>query len=558
MAKSSSDKKTIQRKQPASRHKKKPSLSKPSETGSILSSGPIILLALSTIIVLYTRIRLLAIPMERDEAGFAYIGHWMFNGNSLYVDMVDNKLPGLYLLYGLFTSIFGYHSSGVHAGLLLTTAASAICFYYLCKELFNRSVSAIATGFFIVLVTSANVGGFAAHATQLLLPFVLGGWWLFWKGIRSGRKTFFFLAGLLMGIAFIIKQQSVVFGILAALLWWPAKIWWENQDRKSLPVLEWVFLGIGGLLPVALTLGYFSITDRFDDLYFWAYTQPAKLAGSFDTSRWQLFQNIFPQVIKDFALMYVMGALGIIFIWLSGFKKSASLFGVLLAVFGFGSVMIGAAFYKHYFVLALPGIALLSAISVNWIATKTGKAALWSGVVLGLIVLLWPVIAQRDYFFNPDYAHIHQTAYSQNMFPELERIGIELGKRVAPGERIGILGSEPGVLVAADREGCSKHLFMYPLLSDPDTSPRMQQEFISDMRECLPEYVVWNIVSGSWAAGYDKLQLFEELMAWVNENYLTTGIAEFRTGEPGLIVWDGELQSYQSQSEYKVYVFKKK
>lgn len=558
MAKPSLTKKTIQRKQPASRQKKKPTSSKSAEKDSIISLGPIILLALSVIIVLYARIKLLAIPMERDEAGFAYIGHWIFNGKSLYVDIVDNKLPGLYLLYGLFTNMFGYNSSGVHVGLLFTTVASAVCFYFLSKELFNRSVSAIATGFFIVLITSANVAGFAAHATQLLLPFVLGGWWFFWKGMRSGNKTLFFLAGLLMGIAFIIKQQSIVFGILAALLWWPARIWWGKNEQTKWPLIEWLLLGVGGLLPLALTIGYFSITDRLDDLYFWAYTQPAKLAGSFDTSRWQLFQNMFPQVIRDFSLMWALGALGLFFIWFSGFKKSASLFGVLLFIVGFGSVVIGAAFYKHYFVLALPGIALLAAISINWIAAKTGKSALWTSSILGLVILMWSVIAQRDYFFNPDYAQIHQTAYSQNMFPELERIGTELGKRVAPGERIGIMGSEPGVLVAADREGCSKHLFMYPLLSDPETSPPMQQEYISDLRDCLPEYLVWNTVSGSWAAGYDKLKLFEDLMAWVNENYLTTGIAEFRAGQPGLIVWDGELQTYQSQSEYKVYVFKKK
>ena len=96
---------------------------------------PLVILASTFIIVLTARIKLLAIPLERDEGGFAYIGHWLFNGRSLYTDFVDNKLPGLYTLYGLFTATFGYNSSGVHAGLLLSAIVTAICFYFLLDRL---------------------------------------------------------------------------------------------------------------------------------------------------------------------------------------------------------------------------------------------------------------------------------------------------------------------------------------------------------------------------------------------------------------------------------------
>ena len=64
------------------------------------------LLGVSGLIFLIARLKLLAIPLERDEGSFAYIGHWIFRGKELYTDMLDSKLPGLYTYYGLFTTLF--------------------------------------------------------------------------------------------------------------------------------------------------------------------------------------------------------------------------------------------------------------------------------------------------------------------------------------------------------------------------------------------------------------------------------------------------------------------
>ncbi|MEO5905515.1 MAG: glycosyltransferase family 39 protein, partial [Saprospiraceae bacterium] len=260
-----------------------------SPTSDTIRWGLMALLITATLITLYTRIRLLSIPMERDEAGFAYIGHWLLHGKDLYADMVDNKLPGLYTLYALFTTLFGYNSTGVHIGLLLSNIVSGICFYFLLRELYNRFIATAGTAFFIVLMVSFNVLGFAAHATQLLMPFVLGGWLAFWKGILNAKRMLLLAAGLLLGIAFVIKQQSVVFCLLAAMIWWPLRLWWYRE--KKLPWMEYAWLAIGGLLPTATVAIYFLLTDRFDQLVFWAYTQPAGMSAAFTTPRMEMFKG---------------------------------------------------------------------------------------------------------------------------------------------------------------------------------------------------------------------------------------------------------------------------
>ena len=144
------------------------------------------------------------------------------------------------------------------------------------------------------------------------------------------------------------------------------------------------------------------------------------------------------------------------------------------------------------------------------------------------------------------------------MFPEIEQLGEDLARRAPKNSRIGIMGSEPGLLVAAEREGCSRHLFMYPLLSDPETSPALQQEYLEEMKSCMPEYIVWNTSTGSWANGYDQIQMFKQLMQWAEYHYATIGLAEYRPGQPGVIVWDNEVSTHVSHSPYRVYVLKSK
>ena len=58
---------------------------------------PVIVFALVTFVL---RWRLLDIPLERDEGGFAYMGYTWLNGTPLFSDYVDVKPPMIYILYG--------------------------------------------------------------------------------------------------------------------------------------------------------------------------------------------------------------------------------------------------------------------------------------------------------------------------------------------------------------------------------------------------------------------------------------------------------------------------
>jgi len=112
--------------------------------------------------------------------------------------------------------------------------------------------------------------------------------------------------------------------------------------------------------------------------------------------------------------------------------------------------------------------------------------------------------------------------------------------------------------VAADRASCSKYLMVYAILFDPVRSPPMQQDYIKELQECAPEYIIWNTTSGSWSPSYDGLAFFKQLKQWAEENYEMMGVAESRDAAPGVILWDEAAKNFQPQNYFLVYVLRKK
>ena len=73
--------------------------------------------------------RLLDIPFERDEGGFAYMGYSWIHGTPLFTDYVDVKPPLIYILYSIFGWLFGENPQGVHTGLLLFNLGFSLTFF---------------------------------------------------------------------------------------------------------------------------------------------------------------------------------------------------------------------------------------------------------------------------------------------------------------------------------------------------------------------------------------------------------------------------------------------
>ena len=74
--------------------------------------------------MVFVRLRLAAIPLERDEGEYAYSGQLLLEGLAPYQLAYSVKLPGTSATYAAIMAVFGQTPKGIHLGFLLVNLTS--------------------------------------------------------------------------------------------------------------------------------------------------------------------------------------------------------------------------------------------------------------------------------------------------------------------------------------------------------------------------------------------------------------------------------------------------
>src|SRR5437764_11931410 len=83
------------------------------------------------------RIRLLDLPLERDEGEYAYAGQLMLHGIAPYKLAYNMKFPGTYCAYAVIMLSFGQTIRGIHLGFHVVNLANLALFLFLGRKLFG-------------------------------------------------------------------------------------------------------------------------------------------------------------------------------------------------------------------------------------------------------------------------------------------------------------------------------------------------------------------------------------------------------------------------------------
>ena len=127
------------------------------------------------------RLRLLAMPLERDEGEFAYMGQLMLQGIPPYKLACNMKLPGTYAAYAVIMAVFGQTIAAIHTGLLLVLLRYGL-------------VTIMAAVFFINTIDDLGLGGdwkawYAPTALATLVLLLGIAIYAFWRSLGS-REVF--------------------------------------------------------------------------------------------------------------------------------------------------------------------------------------------------------------------------------------------------------------------------------------------------------------------------------------------------------------------------------
>ena len=215
-------------------------------------------------LVIWVRLRLLGLPLERDEGEYAYISQQIIQGVLPYADSQSMKFPGIFFIYAGILIILGESLSAIHFSVVIVNFATAYFIFLLGKNLFNKHVGIFSAVYFSVFTLSVDLQGLWANAEHfVLLPGVVGLYVLY---IAKDRTSHFFLSGILLGTALLIKQHAVFFCLFGILNIGFLVFWKLLPFQKLFKHLASFVFGI--LAPLIASAALYGATGNILKLWF--------------------------------------------------------------------------------------------------------------------------------------------------------------------------------------------------------------------------------------------------------------------------------------------------
>jgi len=506
---------------------------------------------------LFIRIRILNVPLERDEGEYAYIAQLLLKGHPPYAQAYTMKLPGVPLFYAICMLIFGQTVAAIHGGLLLANAASAILIYLIGRKLCSRDAAAAAAAFFAILSLGRPVMGIFAHATHLVVFFSLLGIWLMTVAAERRRSALLFAAGLALGLAVLMKQHAALL-ILFLLIFRPAPPSGETRRERRCGIL---LLVAGSVLPYLAVVTWVLASGQFTRFWFWTVSYASQYASglSLQNGLHELSDQFVP-ILRENILIWVAAATGVALVARQRREPVAARFlpGYLLISF----LMVSPGFYyrPHYFILLLPPVALLAGTAAAAAGSLLPGRA---GRVLPALILLLAICSysfqERDYLFRNSPDQVSRSVYGANPFPEAAAIAAYIRSRSTPADRVAVLGSEPEILFHTNRLSATGHIYMYGMMEGHRYAEEMQRQLMEEIEQTQPLFIVVVNNPASWLLNPNsRNDILDWGDAYIPLRYDEVGMVEFYSDEPARFWLDGAVAGHEPESDVYISLFRRR
>jgi hypothetical protein len=520
-------------------------------------------LAFVILFVAAIRIRLLELPLERDEGEFAYAGQLLLQGVPPYQLAYNMKLPGTDAAYALIMAVFGQTTAGIHLGLVLLNAATTVLVFLLAKRLMDGIGAFVAAATFALLSASPSVLGNAAHATHFVLLPALMGFLALLRALEHKERWTLFTAGLLFGLAFLMKQPGVFFGICGGVY----LVYHEVRGHSHWPwrslAAKCALFSLGAALPFALLCLLLYLAGDFDAFWFWTFSYAWERAAMVPLEK--AFQNFlfnFERVTSGGCLLWIVAGLGTIELFLRWKIWPKAMFMAGLIVFSFLAICPGFDFREHYFIVLLPAAGIAAGLVVSSAQDWLSKTKpVFCFVPVAIFAAAWggSVFQQRALLLQLPPARVCRAMYEANPFPEAVEIARYIKAHSTKDETIAVLGSEAEIYFYADRRSATGYIYMYALTEPQPYALQMQRQMIHEIETAKPAYVVLVSVVTSWNPVSESSQLiFDWFNRYSQENLELVGVIDILSPTQTGYYWKTEGRTLPPPSDVFLEVFKRK
>ena len=482
------------------------------------------LVLFAILLTAFIRYRLRAMPLERDEGEYAYAGQLILQGIPPYQLAYSMKLPGTAAAYSLILASLGQTPAAVHIGLIFVNAATALLVFLLASRLFGYLAGAVSCASYALLSANPSGLGLAAHASHFVVLPAVAGILLLLGAMESNKTWQFFCSGLLLGLAFVMKQPGILFVLFAGVYLLQARLR-SPGGRKGLAA-SLAALALGSALPFAITCLVMLKAGVFQKFWFWTVSYSSQYATRATIAIGiALFRFIVPHVVGPMIALWLIAFVGLTtFLWCSRARAHGAFVG-LFFLFSVLAVCPGLYFREHYFILMLPASSLLVGLAVS---CATDKLAGWRpspafGAIPMLIFLAafaGTIYSQRDIFFRMTPLEVCRTLYGANPFPEALDIARLVRSETPPGTPLAIVGSEPEIFFYANRPSATGYIYTYELMEPQKYAAIMQNEMIAEIEKSHPPLLIYVDVPLSWLPQDGaNMYIFDWLRNYLAQNY---------------------------------------
>ena len=472
----------------------------------------------------FIRYRLRAVPLERDEGEYAYAGQLMLQGIPPYQLAYSMKLPGTAAAYALILAAMGQTPSRVHIGLILVNAAASVLVFLLGVRSFGYLAGTVACATYALLSANPSGLGLAGHASHFVVLPALAGLLLLLHAMKSGKTWLFFCSGLLLGLAFVMKQPGIFFLFFGGAYLLQDKL--RSRRWRDLAASLGA-LALGGAFPFFITCLLMLKAGVFQKFWFWTFSYTSQYATRVTIEvGWALLKYIVPRVVGPVTLIWAIAGVGLTtFLWCSR-ARSQGIFVGLFLLFSVLAVCPGLYFREHYFILMLPAVSLLAGLAVSCTADKLfawrpSSALRAVPTLLFLAAFAYTIYGQREIFFQMTPLEVCRSLYGANPFPEALDLGQLVKSRTPKGTPLAIVGSEPEIFFYADRPSATGYIYTYELMEPQKFAAIMQSEMIAEIEKAQPELLIYVDVPLSWLPPSEgaNMYIFEWLRTYLAQNY---------------------------------------
>lgn len=418
-------------------------------------------------------------PLDCDEALYAYIGKRIVAGDAMYRDLTEFKPPLGYWLYALAVKIGGANETTIRLMPIPIILLTIALVWWAALGLSGEVAAVTAAFLYALMSTDPYVYGNGANMEHFMNLFASAAMALAVRGWGSKARWPLFVAGASVAAASLVKQVAAL-----ELVVLTGAVAMRTTSRRP---IDFAALIGGFLAPCALAVSILIMQGAARAAYSDVITYGRALAAWTPADplqkpfflRW-FVGNTDPLGVLPWpfdrtegrawwgAGLWPLWAVSVPTIaWALMRRSGPSRVVAAMTLAAWGAVVLPGLFWQHYYLLPLPGMAILIGVALGE-SLRSGKGRRPMRVVaLGLVtaILATVVIQVREYLLVTPGA-ITTRYKGGRQWVVLRGLGRDLARRarkIRPA-RLFVLGIHSPLYFYSGLDGITPALFTDPLM----------------------------------------------------------------------------------------------